>query len=121
MKRYKTLLDIVLLGTLAILTLLTIAPKTVVMPTSLQMILLALVLCLVIGFLVILWREKPGDEREAFNQAMAGRLAYFAGVTVLIIALVFQSLHHQLDPAIPIALLAMIFTKVIVQRTRDGS
>lgn len=121
MKKYKSLFDIVLLASLTVMAALTIAPKTLVMPTSLQMLLLATVLGLVASFLVLFWREQPDDEREVYNQALASRLAYVVGATVLIIAMLIESLHHQLDPAIPITLLAMIITKIIVQRTKDGS
>ena len=69
--------------------------------------------------LVFLWREQPDDERELQNQALASRWAYLTGSVVLILALVIQSLKHDLDPAIPVALLAMIATKVIVQRNKD--
>lgn len=121
MKKYKLLLDIVLLVSLTAMSLLAIAPKTFVMPTSLQMILLAIVLGLLAGFLVLLWREQPSDERESYNQALASRSAYVVGAAILIIAMLVESLNHNLDPAIPVALLAMIITKVIVQRKRDDS
>ena len=119
MKKYKQLLDVVLLFGLATISLLAIAPKTFVMPTSLQMIILAIVLGLMAIFLVFLWREQPSDEREMQNQVIASRLAYIIGSFVLISALIIQSISHDIDPAIPGALLAMIATKIIVQRTKD--
>lgn len=100
--------------------MLAIAPKTFVMPSSLQMLILATVLGLIATFLVLLWREKPDDEREMQNQALASRSAYVVGSLVLIAALIIQSFQHNLDPAVPIALLAMIATKVIIQRIKDG-
>ncbi len=121
MKKYKQLLDIILLVGLTVMAFLTIAPKTFVMPSSLQMLLLAVVLGLLAGFLALLWREQPTDEREAQNQATASRSAYIVGAVVLIVAMLIESLHHKLDPAIPIALLAMIATKIIIQRNRDDS
>ncbi len=120
MKKYKQLLDIILLLGLATIAVLAIAPKTFVMPSSLQMLILAIVLSLVATFLVLFWREQPDDEREMQNQALASRSAYTVGSLVLITALIIQGLNHNLDPAVPIALLAMIVTKIIVQRTKDG-
>lgn len=120
MKKYKQLLDIILLLGLATIALLAIAPKTLVMPSSLQMLILAIVLGLVATFLVLFWREQPDDEREIQNQALASRTAYVVGSLVLITALIIQSFYHNLDPAVPITLLAMIATKILVQRTRDG-
>jgi cobalamin synthase len=121
MKKYKPFLDAVLLLGLAGMSLLAIAPHTLVMPSSLQMLLLAIVLTAVASFLVLLWREQPSDEREAHNQALASRWAYLVGAVVLIIALLVQSFAHAVDPAIPLALLAMIATKLLIQRNRDES
>ncbi len=121
MKKYKSLLDIILLVSLTVMAILAIAPKTFVMPSQVQMLFLAVVLGLLSGFLALLWREQPTDERESYNQALASRSAYIVGVIILIIATLAESLHHKLDPAIPIALLAMIATKIIIQRDRDDS
>ncbi|MDP1720965.1 MAG: hypothetical protein Q8L08_08235 [Candidatus Nanopelagicaceae bacterium] len=120
MKKYKPALDVILLLSLATVSALAIAPETFVMPTSIQMVILTVVLGLIATFLVLLWRENPDDEREADNQAIASRAAYVVGAIALIIALITQSLKHQIDSAIPIALLAMIATKVIIQRQKDG-
>jgi len=120
MKKYKPALDVILLLSLAIVSALAIAPKTFVMPNSLQMLILTIALVLIATFLVLLWRESPSDEREAGNQAAASRSAYVVGAIVLIAALLSQSLKHQIDSAVPIALLAMIATKVVIQRIKDG-
>lgn len=121
MKKYKNILDAVLLLGLAAMCLFAIAPKKFVMPTSLQMLLLAVVIGLIASFLLVLWRENPDDEREMHNQNLASRAAYIVGVIVLIIALLVQSINHHIDPSVPTALFAMIATKVIVQRYRDGN
>jgi cobalamin synthase len=121
MKKYKRFLDVLLLVGLATISLVAVAPKTIVMPSSLQMVLLAVVIGLISSFLVLLWREQPSDERELQNQAVASRSAYIVGSLVLILALIVQSLRHNLDADVPIALLAMIATKVIVQSHKDRS
>lgn len=120
MKKFKPALDVVLLLTLATVSALAIAPKAFVMPSAVQMLILTIALALIATFLVLLWRENPDDEREAANQAIASRSAYVVGAIVLIIALITQSLRHEIDAAVPIALLAMIATKVILQRVKDG-
>ena len=121
MKNYKVVLDVVLLASLTLLSLVAILPKTIAMPTAMQMVLLAIVLGLIAAFLTFLWREQPTDEREAHNQALASRSAYVVGAIILIFALIIESLRHKLDPAIPIALLAMIATKVIIQKIKDDN
>ena len=121
MKKYKSALDVILLLSLALVSALAIAPKTFVMPNSVQMLILTILLVLIATFLVLLWRENPDDEREASNQASASRAAYVVGAIVLIVALINQSLKHEIDSAVPIALLAMIATKIVVQRSKDGN
>ena len=119
MKKYRTALDLILILSLAVVCALSLAPKSFVMPNSAQMLILTILLGFIATFLVLLWRENPHDEREAVNQSSASRAAYVVGAVVLIIALIIQSLQHQIDPAVPLALLAMISTKVFIQRMMD--
>lgn len=119
MKKYKSLLDIVLLTLLAFLCLAAIAPHTIVMPSQLQMLLLVVVIGLISAFLVLVWREQPSDEREAENQQLASRKAYLAGCIALIVTMLVQGISHKLDAAIPITLLIMIVTKLLSQKMKD--
>ena len=119
MKKYKSLLDIVLLALLVFLCLATILPYTIVMHIQLQMLLLIVVFGLMSAFLVLVWREQPSDEREAENQQLASRMAYLAGCIALIVTMLVQGFSHKLDAAIPIILLVMILTKVVTQQLKD--
>ena len=96
MKKYKQALDIALLFLLIIISL-----------------------GLISMFLVLVWREKPSDEREAENQQLASRMAYLAGCIVLIIVMLAQGISHNLDAAVPITLLIMILTKIVTQQLKD--
>jgi len=120
MKKYKSLSDVILLIGLSVISFFAVAEDSITMPSSMQMALLAIVLALLAAFLTLLWRENPRDEREAQNQALASRLAYIIGSIVLIVALVTQSLQHELDAAVPVTLFAMLATKLLVQRFKDG-
>lgn len=120
MKKYKSLIELLLIATLFVVSVISVAPKTFVMPNTAQMVLMVLVIGLLCAFLVFIWRENPSDEREAQNQATASRAAYIVGAGVLIVTLLVQGLQHDLDPAIPLVLLAMISTKLAVQRFKDG-
>jgi cobalamin synthase len=119
MKKYKFILDAFMLVLLIVLCLATVAPHTIVMPSQVQMALLVTVLGLISAFLVLVWKEKPNDEREAENQHFASRVAYLAGCIVLIVILLVQGVSHNLDPAIPITLLIMITTKIVAQQFKD--
>ncbi len=119
MKKYKLILDTLLLVSLVVLCLATIVPHTIVMPSSVQMLLLVTVFGLISAFVVMVWRENPEDEREAENQHFASRLAYMAGCLVLIVVMLIQGVHHRLDAAIPVTLLIMIVTKTATQYLKD--
>lgn len=120
MKKNKFVVDACLLLGLGVLTLISIAPKAVIMPTAIEMILLLIVTVLLAGFLLLFWRENPADEREVENQTASARWAYIVGSLVLVVALVWQSFQHDVDPFIPLTLLVMIATKLVVQRRRDS-
>jgi ABC-type xylose transport system permease subunit len=121
MNKNKFLFDIILLFGLTAITFLSIAPKSFVMPSSVQMVILGIVVGLIATFMVFLWKENPRDEREFENQVSASRLAYLAGCLTLISFLIYQSITHSVDPGVPITLLVMIATKIIVQRVKDNN
>lgn len=62
-------------------------------------------------FAGLFWQEKAADEREAVLVDKAGRLGYLAGLSVLVVALVFQSFNHTVDAWLAIAIAVMILTK----------
>jgi nicotinamide riboside transporter PnuC len=119
MKKNKFVVDLCLLLGLTVLTFISIAPKVIIMPSAVEMALLLVVTVLLVGFLLLFWRENPADEREVENQASASRSAYIVGSLVLVVALVWQSFSHDVDPFIPLTLLVMIATKLVVQRRKD--
>lgn len=119
MKKYKLVIDTLLLALLLLFSVLTAAPRFIVMPNAVQMVLLVITTAIVGGFLALVWRENPNDEREAQNQYAASRTAYAVGCLVLIGTLVVQGIRHHIDPMIPIILLAMVSAKLIAQLIRD--
>ena len=122
MKKYKSLMDFVLLGGLAVISLLAVAPDSLkFMPTNLEVALIAAVLVLLAAFLAFYWREDPSDEREAYNQALASRMAYVIGSIVLITGFIVQVVRHDMDATIPLALFTMLATKLLVQRNKNSS
>ena len=94
--------------------LLLINPWGIWMPSALVLALSMILAFLVIGFAVFIWREWPRDERETFNRLRAGQISYSIGGAVLLAAIMAQSLMHMLDPWLPVALGAMILTKLFV-------
>lgn len=82
------------------------------MPSMAEMMFLVFLVVVFAIFSVFVWREGKGDERQVMHRMLAGRLAFLAGMTVLIIAIVVQSLAHQLDHWLIITLGVMVIAKL---------
>jgi cobalamin synthase len=119
MKSGKWILNGVLIVMLGALAVLNVLPKSVAMPTSLMMALYVAAMVLVALFLLLFWNERPADERELGNQYAASRVAYVIGTAFLIASLVVQGFRHNVDSAIPLALLVMVATKVLLQASAN--
>lgn len=65
-----------------------------------------------VPFLAFVWRETAEDEREEIHLALAGRIAYLSGATVLGAGIVYQIFEHDVDPWLSGALAVMIVAKI---------
>lgn len=108
----KFLAEISISAVLIILLILLLDPFMVLMTTPIQMAMIALILIIFVSFCIFVWKEKSRDEREQLHKQIASRFAYLSGASVLIIAIVLQSLKHSIDPWIVIALIVMILAKI---------
>ncbi|MGH7237068.1 MAG: hypothetical protein ACREGF_00860 [Candidatus Saccharimonadales bacterium] len=104
-----------LLGLAIIVALiLLLNPFHFLMTSALNLTFIMILAVAIIAFAVFAWREKPRDEREALHGLQAGRLSYFVGGGVLVVAIIVQSLEHRLDLWLALALGAMVITKLLV-------
>lgn len=73
-------------------------------------------LVIVVGlFLVLIWREKPEDERVVYHKLYAGRFAYTSGIIILAVGNVVQLITHEVDIWLPITLAIMVISKLFVR------
>ena len=77
---------------------------------------ITILILLFIFFSVVVMKDKPADEREEKHQHLAGRSAFLAGTTVMIIGIIVQSISHQIDVWLVIALAVMIAVKLIATK-----
>lgn len=105
----KNILAIILIT----LTLALTDPIDLIMPTPIQMTLMAIIALTFIAFAGLIYREKPKDEREAFLLNYSSRSAFLVGSSLLIIAIFTQLYSHSLDNWLVWILSAMILTKII--------
>ncbi len=65
-------------------------------------------------FATFFWRERPSDEREVFHQMFAGRVAFFVGVALLLVWMMWQVyIMQSIDPILIIVIVVMLLAKVI--------
>lgn len=96
-------------------------PMHMQMPENMHMATLAgVVICAGI-FAVFVLSEGRGDERDDANRAFAGRVAFFIGAVVPIVAILVQTLSHALDPWLVYALVGMVAGKVGARLFADTS
>lgn len=74
---------------------------------------------LIIGFIVsflvygaFVLKEQSADEREAVHVLRAGRISYLAGIGALVIGIIVQTLQHDVDPWLVIAVCIMVLSKI---------
>jgi len=65
------------------------------------------------GYILLVHQEQPADEREQSISLVAGKYSYIAGVVVLSIGIVVQSLDHELDIWLPLTLSTMVLAKLL--------
>jgi hypothetical protein len=82
------------------------------MPTMNEMVALTGATCLLTVWAGFVLLESRGDEREMVHRMDAGRVAYLAGLGVLMLALVQQGFAHAIDPWILVALGVMVVSKI---------
>ena len=88
-------------------------PMNLLMPQPMHMVMVPLLVILFVVFAGFLWKETRGDEREQLHKFIASRFAYFAAITVLIIAVILQNAQNAIDPWIIIALCIALLAKIV--------
>ncbi len=83
------------------------------MSDMVQMTLLGLGVACFAFFVMLTWKEVIQDEREQLHRFVAARLASIVVGVVLLLGTFIQSIHHTLDPWLPVALAAMVFAKIV--------
>ncbi len=97
---------------LVIIAILLLNPFDFWMPDMMVVGMLVLALVLFGIFASFILREKTVDERDAVHETLAGRNAFLAGSTILILGIVVEGYTHTVDPWLVIALIVMIVVKI---------
>lgn len=82
------------------------------MPTNVQRMMLAAAIITYAVFAGLVYKEKPADEREEYILAKSSRSAFLVGTSILLIAIIIQTLSKELDSWLVAALGGMVATKI---------
>ena len=105
----EVIIGIILLGILGIF----LNPTHLLMPDSVNMMLILGLIIGFLGFVGLVWRERASDEREVMHIGKAGRWSFFSGTAVLVMGIVIQAMRHEIDPWLLYALSVMVLAKLI--------
>lgn len=116
MKKIKSTLlpEAMLSMAIVVALILLLNPYDFLMTSAFTLTLIMVLAVAMIAFGVFIWREQPRDEREALHGLQAGRISYFAGAAVLVLAIIIEVVQHRLDVWLAIALGAMVLVKLTV-------
>lgn len=89
------------------------------MPDMMVMAMLAVALVLFGIFASFILREHTVDERDDAHRTLAGKNAFLAGSSILMIGIVVQGYSHTVDPWLVIALIVMILVKIATRMWSD--
>jgi len=104
--------EVLISGVLIVLLTLFLNPFELWMPPILLMM---MILGLIVAFSLFasfIWRENNKDEREGLHKLLAGRAAFLSGTAMLVVAIIVQSLQHELDVWLVFTLGVMILAKI---------
>lgn len=109
----KRLLLIVALLSVAIVAL---EPFGLVMPSNAQMSAAGILLAILVFSIGLLWQEKPADEREEKLFSDRARLAYFAGLIVGSVGIVYEAINHNVNWWLVAVIGTMLLIKLIPKK-----
>jgi hypothetical protein len=110
--------SIVTLG-LIVTAILLLNPFHFWMPDMMVVSMLAVILVLFAISASFILREKSVDERDDQHKALAGRNAFLAGSTTLILGIIFQGYSHAVDEWLVITLIVMVVIKMATRIWSD--
>lgn len=111
--------EIIVALSLVIIAVLLLNPFHFWMPDMLVVCMLAIALALFGVFASFILREKSADERDDQHKSLSGRNAFLAGSGVLTLGIAIQGYTHTVDAWLVIALVVMVFAKIVTRIWSD--
>ena len=105
--------EVVLAAIILVLLVFFVNPFMGWMPDMLHYMAAGGLIVLVALFGGLVWRERASDEREELHRFIGARVAYLAGVIVLALGIVTESISRVPDTWLIAALAVMILGKLV--------
>jgi hypothetical protein len=115
----NNLIEISTASVLIILSVLFLNPWHFWMPDMMVVGMLIFALVVFGIFAGYVLRERVVDERDAMHETLAGRNAFLAGVTMVLVGILWQGLQHAVDPWLVVVLVTMLLAKIITRVWSD--
>lgn len=97
---------------LVLLAIFLLNPFNLWMPGMTLMAIMGGTLVVFAVFASFILREEVQDEREGIHRMYAGRTAFLAGASVILLGLSVQSFNDSIDPWLVMALVSMVLSKI---------
>lgn len=104
----EIVLSVILVGVLIFF----VQPVYHMMPDVMYPLMSPLLVIIFILLAATLWKEAPGDERIQLHKLIASRFAYFAAITTLVIAIIYQTTQGKLDAWLVITACVLLLAKI---------
>lgn len=105
--------QIIIAAVLIGLSVIILNPMDLLMSSSMEKMLIIGLISSFLLFVATLWNEKARDEREHIHRALAGRISFLVGTSILFLGILIQSFHHNVDPWLIYALSGMVISKIV--------
>lgn len=115
----KNLNEITITVFTVIILLAFLVHEPLLMPMGVQMFLIVIMCIFYLGLVAFFFKENPRDERERTHGFEAGRFSFLVGSVFLLIGIAVGVLRHDVNPFLPITLIAMILSKIFYRLYSD--
>ena len=104
---------------LIVLAILLLNPYNILMLKMATVTILAIIMVFFGLFASYVLREDVHDEREGVHRMYAGRTAFLAGSSVIMVGLIIQGWRDTVDVWLVLALVAMVLAKILARFYSD--
>lgn len=112
MKHKLLISQIFFSAVLLIVSVVILNPMDFLMSSSMEKLLIVILIASFLLLVSTIWNETARDEREQSHKQFAGRISFLVGTSILFLGILIQGFHHNVDPWLIYALAGMVLSKI---------